>query len=173
MTILQKVTKETNSCQFGVVRFSLARHSLIVFAPRSTSRDTSSRSGFAFNPAVEHGRRSCGSPPKLRIRKCVSCGKRAAVPEILHASNSSCAVALPQDLIAARLLQRDFGNLDQGRADDGIDPNRPFTGLIANWSFNNRSHYFIAHDYVGNIQNTIEPNGLLLTLDWQVASPML
>ena len=49
----------------------------------------------------------------------------------------------------------------------------PLTAGLRNWSFNNRSHYFIAHDYVENIENTIEPNGLLLTLDWQVASPML
>src|SRR5205823_8695671 len=46
-------------------------------------------------------------------------------------------------------------------------------GLIVQWPYNNRSHYFIAHDYVENIQSTIEPNGLLLTLDWQVVSPML
>ena len=49
----------------------------------------------------------------------------------------------------------------------------PALALVANWPFNNRSHYFIAHDYVENIQGTIEPNSLLLTLDWQVASPML
>ena len=49
----------------------------------------------------------------------------------------------------------------------------PLLALAANWTFNNRSHYWIAHDYVENIQGTIEPNGLLLTLDWQVASPML
>jgi hypothetical protein len=45
--------------------------------------------------------------------------------------------------------------------------------FTANWSFNNRRHYFVAHDYVENILSAIEPNGLLLTLDWQVASPML
>ena len=44
-----------------------------------------------------------------------------------------------------------------------------FTG---NWPFNNRRHYFIAHDYVENLLSAIEPDGLLLTLDWQVASPM-
>jgi len=49
----------------------------------------------------------------------------------------------------------------------------PAVALAANWPFNNRNHYFIARDYVANIQNTIEPNGLLLTLDWQVVSPML
>jgi hypothetical protein len=49
----------------------------------------------------------------------------------------------------------------------------PLTAVFRNWSFDNRSHYFIAHDYVENIENTIETNGLLLTLDWQVASPML
>jgi hypothetical protein len=46
------------------------------------------------------------------------------------------------------------------------------TALKANGPFNNRGHYFIAHDYVENLLSTIEPNGLLLTLDWQVASPM-
>ena len=45
-----------------------------------------------------------------------------------------------------------------------------FTG---NWHFNNRRHYFIASDYVENLLSAIEPNGLLLTMDWQVASPML
>jgi len=49
----------------------------------------------------------------------------------------------------------------------------PAWALAGNWPFNDRSHYFIAHDYVENIQSTIEPNSLLLTLDWQVASPML
>ena len=49
----------------------------------------------------------------------------------------------------------------------------PLLGFFAHWPYNNRSHYFIAHDYVENIQSTVEPNGLLLTLDWQVASPML
>jgi hypothetical protein len=46
------------------------------------------------------------------------------------------------------------------------------TALAANWPFNNRRHYFIAHDYVENLLSTIEPNGLLLTQDWQVVSPM-
>jgi tetratricopeptide (TPR) repeat protein len=45
--------------------------------------------------------------------------------------------------------------------------------LAGNWPFNNRRPYFIAHDYVENILGAIEPNGLLLTFDWQVASPML
>ena len=46
------------------------------------------------------------------------------------------------------------------------------TALGANWPFNNRRHYFIAHDYVENLLSTIAPNGLLLTQDWQVVSPM-
>src|SRR6266536_516028 len=45
--------------------------------------------------------------------------------------------------------------------------------VIGNWPFNNRRHYFIAHDYVENLFSSIEPDGLLLTYDWQVASPML
>jgi hypothetical protein len=44
--------------------------------------------------------------------------------------------------------------------------------FTANWPFDNRRHYFIAHDYVENLLSTIEPNGLLLTQDWQVVSPM-
>jgi hypothetical protein len=47
------------------------------------------------------------------------------------------------------------------------------TAFAANWPFNNRRHYFIADDYVENLFSTITPNGLLLTQDWQVASPML
>jgi tetratricopeptide (TPR) repeat protein len=46
------------------------------------------------------------------------------------------------------------------------------TALASNWPFNNRRHYFIAHDYVENLLSTIEPDGLLLTQDWQVVSPM-
>jgi Protein of unknown function (DUF2723). len=44
--------------------------------------------------------------------------------------------------------------------------------VAGNWSFNNRRHYFIAHDYVENLLSAIGPDGLLLTSDWQVASPM-
>ena len=46
------------------------------------------------------------------------------------------------------------------------------TAFAANWPFNNRRHDFIADDYVENLFSTIAPNGLLLTQDWQVASPM-
>src|SRR5881227_2531470 len=46
------------------------------------------------------------------------------------------------------------------------------TAFAANLPFNNRRHYFIAHDYAENLFSTIEPNGLLLTQDWQVAAPM-
>ncbi|PWT84398.1 MAG: hypothetical protein C5B58_04780 [Acidobacteria bacterium] len=44
--------------------------------------------------------------------------------------------------------------------------------LEGNWPFNNRRRYFVAHDYVENLLGTIKRNGLLITLDWQVASPM-
>jgi hypothetical protein len=44
--------------------------------------------------------------------------------------------------------------------------------FMGNWPFNNRRQYFIAHDYVENLFSAIAPNGLLLTLDWQVVSPM-
>jgi len=49
----------------------------------------------------------------------------------------------------------------------------PSVTLASNLHFNNRSRYFIAHDYVDNIMSTIQPQGMLLTLDWQVYSPML
>jgi hypothetical protein len=49
----------------------------------------------------------------------------------------------------------------------------PLTAFAGNWPFNNRRHYFIAQDYTNNILDAIEPNGLLLTFDWQVAAPML
>ncbi|HUI24954.1 MAG TPA: DUF2723 domain-containing protein [Candidatus Kryptonia bacterium] len=49
----------------------------------------------------------------------------------------------------------------------------PLVALAGNVRFDDRSRYFIAHDYVENILRTIEPGGLLLTLDWQVCSPML
>ena len=45
------------------------------------------------------------------------------------------------------------------------------TAFGSNWRFNNRRHYFIAEDYVENLFSTIAPNGLVLTQDWQVASP--
>jgi tetratricopeptide (TPR) repeat protein len=46
------------------------------------------------------------------------------------------------------------------------------TAFAANWPFNNRRDDFIADDYVENLFSTIAPNGLLLTQEWQVASPM-
>ena len=49
----------------------------------------------------------------------------------------------------------------------------PIAALAGNWSYNNRSRYLIAQDYVDNILSTVEPGGMLLTRDWQVYSPML
>jgi tetratricopeptide (TPR) repeat protein len=49
----------------------------------------------------------------------------------------------------------------------------PICAFAGNLSYNNRSRYFIAQDYVDNIFSTIEPGGMLLTRDWQVYSPML
>jgi hypothetical protein len=46
------------------------------------------------------------------------------------------------------------------------------TAFASNWAFNNRRQYFIANDYVENLFSTIAPDGLLLTQDWQVVSPM-
>jgi len=49
----------------------------------------------------------------------------------------------------------------------------PITALAGNLPYNDRSRYFIAQDYVENIFSTIGLRGMLLTLDWQVYSPML
>jgi len=49
----------------------------------------------------------------------------------------------------------------------------PVIALAGNFRFNDRSRYWIARDYVDNILQTVEPGGLLLTLDWQVCSPLL
>jgi tetratricopeptide (TPR) repeat protein len=49
----------------------------------------------------------------------------------------------------------------------------PVMALAGNFRFNDRSQYWIARDYVDNLLRTIEPDGLLLTLDWQVWSPLL
>jgi tetratricopeptide (TPR) repeat protein len=49
----------------------------------------------------------------------------------------------------------------------------PIVALAANLPYNNRAHFYIAHDYAENILSTIEPGGMLLTRDWQVYSPML
>ena len=49
----------------------------------------------------------------------------------------------------------------------------PLVALAGNFRFNDRSRYWIAQDYVDNILRTVEPHGMLLTLDWQVCSPFL
>ncbi|HVF92547.1 MAG TPA: DUF2723 domain-containing protein [Blastocatellia bacterium] len=45
--------------------------------------------------------------------------------------------------------------------------------LAGNLPYCNRSRYRIAQDYVENALRPIEPGGMLLTLDWQVYSPLL
>jgi len=49
----------------------------------------------------------------------------------------------------------------------------PLLAWAGNVRFNNHHRDFIAHDYADNILETIRPDGMLLTLDWQVYSPML
>jgi hypothetical protein len=49
----------------------------------------------------------------------------------------------------------------------------PIVALAGNFRFNDHHRDFIARDYVDNILGTIQPDGMLLTLDWQVYSPML
>ncbi len=45
--------------------------------------------------------------------------------------------------------------------------------FAGNLPHNDRSRYHLARDYVENIFSTIEPGAMLLTLDWQVYSPLL
>ncbi|HKQ09310.1 MAG TPA: DUF2723 domain-containing protein [Blastocatellia bacterium] len=49
----------------------------------------------------------------------------------------------------------------------------PAISLAGNYAFDNRHQYFIGRDYVENILKTAGPNGMLLTDDWQVYSPLL
>lgn len=48
----------------------------------------------------------------------------------------------------------------------------PTVALTFNLPFDDRSRYHIAEDYVSNILSTVDEGGMLLTLDWQVYSPM-
>ncbi len=49
----------------------------------------------------------------------------------------------------------------------------PLVAVAANYPFTNRRSYFIAHDYGTNLLRSVEPGGLVLTLDWQVFAPLL
>jgi hypothetical protein len=49
----------------------------------------------------------------------------------------------------------------------------PLTALASNYAYNNRSRYYVAHDFVENIFRSIEPRGMLLTSNWQAYSPSL
>ena len=48
----------------------------------------------------------------------------------------------------------------------------PVIAIASNYAFDNRRNYYIARDYVENLLMTVQPGGMLLTLDWQVYSPM-
>jgi tetratricopeptide (TPR) repeat protein len=48
----------------------------------------------------------------------------------------------------------------------------PAVAIASNYAYDNRRNYFIARDYVENILKTVQPGAMLLTLDWQVYSPM-
>lgn len=49
----------------------------------------------------------------------------------------------------------------------------PTIAFAGNVPYTNRSHDFIAHDYVTNTLSTVAPDSLVLTLDWQFYSPLL
>jgi tetratricopeptide (TPR) repeat protein len=46
------------------------------------------------------------------------------------------------------------------------------SALASNFPYNNRRNYYVASDYVNNILSTMEPGAMLITLDWQVYSPL-
>ncbi|MCU1268141.1 MAG: hypothetical protein JWM21_4459 [Acidobacteria bacterium] len=49
----------------------------------------------------------------------------------------------------------------------------PLVTVAANYPFTNRHNFFLASDYVRNIERPIAPRGMLLTSDWQVYAPLL
>jgi tetratricopeptide (TPR) repeat protein len=49
----------------------------------------------------------------------------------------------------------------------------PAATLAANFASCNRHNFFLARDYVNNLERAIAPHGMLLTGDWQVYSPLL
>ena len=49
----------------------------------------------------------------------------------------------------------------------------PAISFVGNFPFCNRHNFTLASDYISNIQSPIAPNGMLLTADWQVYSPLL
>lgn len=49
----------------------------------------------------------------------------------------------------------------------------PAVSFAANLPFEDRRGYFAARDYVDGMLETVGPNGLLLTYDWEVYSPLL
>lgn len=47
------------------------------------------------------------------------------------------------------------------------------TTVAGNYSYSNRHNFYLASNYVSNIEKPIERGGMLLTTDWQVYSPLL
>jgi hypothetical protein len=45
--------------------------------------------------------------------------------------------------------------------------------FAGNLPHNDRSRYHLARDYVENVFSTVEPGAMLITLDWQIYSPLL
>jgi hypothetical protein len=49
----------------------------------------------------------------------------------------------------------------------------PALALVSSFPYADRSHYFIAEDYVANALAGVGPGGMVLTGDWQLYSPLL
>jgi tetratricopeptide (TPR) repeat protein len=48
----------------------------------------------------------------------------------------------------------------------------PLLTFSGNYRFTNRRNFYLASDYIANIERPIPPRGMLLTSDWQVYSPL-
>lgn len=53
----------------------------------------------------------------------------------------------------------------------GVAAAVPIAALISNLPFNDRHDYYIAEDYVDNINASVEQGGMVLTADWQAYAP--
>jgi hypothetical protein len=49
----------------------------------------------------------------------------------------------------------------------------PLVVVVGNYAYADRSRYVIAQDYVSNVLASVAPDGMLLTADWQLYSPLL
>jgi len=84
------------------------------------------------------------------------------------------AAAFGARFLAGKFAKKTWGRLRLDRiAAAALLVILPGIAFAANYDYNNRRDWYIARDYVANVLSTVPPGGMLLTLDWQVYSPML